>query len=59
MIHGPQMTASQSEPVSPFDADVLARAGFPQISHDSLQLGEEFLSDERLVRPQDVQGYAL
>jgi acyl dehydratase len=42
-----------------FDPDVLAAAGFPTISYDVLVVGEEFRSDDRLVRPEDVEAYAF
>lgn len=42
-----------------FDPDVLARHGFPTISYDTLVVGEEFRSDERLLRPQDLEAYAF
>ena len=56
------MTAG--EPAEPqadggFDEATLAAAGFPVISYDALVVGEEFVSDERLVRPQDVEAYAF
>ncbi len=41
-----------------FDPEVLARHGFPTISYDTLVVGEKFRSDEKLLRPQDVEAYA-
>ena len=41
-----------------FTPDVLATAGFPTISYDVLDLGQAFRSDERLLRPQDIEAYA-
>lgn len=41
-----------------FDPSVLAAHGFPTISYDTLVVGEEFRSDERLIRPQDIEAYA-
>lgn len=41
-----------------FRPEVLEAAGFPTIGLDRLTIGEEFLSDDRLVRPQDVEAYA-
>ena len=42
-----------------FDPDVLAAAGFVPISYDVLVVGEEFRSDDRLIRPEDVEAYAF
>jgi acyl dehydratase len=42
-----------------FDPEVLARFGFPTIAFDALRLGEEFRSDDRLIRPEDVEAYAF
>lgn len=41
-----------------FTPEVLARAGFPTISYDILEVGQAFRSDERLLRPQDIEAYA-
>ncbi len=41
-----------------FTPEVLAAAGFPTISYDILEVGQRFRSDERLLRPQDVEAYA-
>lgn len=51
------MIRDQSAAVS-FDSELLARHGFPTISYDELTIGEEFRSDDRLIRPQDVTAYA-
>ena len=40
------------------DPAVLAAHGFPTISYETLVVGEEFRSDERLIRPQDIEAYA-
>lgn len=42
-----------------FAPETLAAAGFPTISFDGLTVGEEFRSDDRLVRPQDIEAYAF
>lgn len=42
-----------------FDPAVLEAAGFPTISFERLQVGERFRSDDRLIRPQDVEAYAF
>ena len=42
-----------------FSAETLEAAGFPTISVERLVVGEEFRSDDRLVRPQDVTAYAF
>lgn len=42
-----------------FDAELLARHGFPTIAYDLLEVGERFRSDERLLRPEDVETYAF
>jgi len=42
-----------------FDTETLELNGFPLISFDRLRVGEAFRSDERLVRPQDVEAYAF
>jgi acyl dehydratase len=42
-----------------FDPETLEAAGFPTISIDRLTVGEEFRSDDRLLRPQDVVAYAF
>ena len=42
-----------------FRPEVMADAGFPTISYDDLEVGTEFRSDDRLVRPQDVDAYAF
>jgi 3-hydroxybutyryl-CoA dehydratase len=44
---------------SGFDPAVLAQHGFPTISYDRLEVGETFRSDDRLIRPQDVEAYAF
>lgn len=49
---------SSSNNAGTFDPDLLARHGFPTISYDDLVVGEEFRSDDRLIRPQDVLAYA-
>ncbi|MCB1739125.1 MAG: MaoC family dehydratase [Gammaproteobacteria bacterium] len=36
----------------------LAEVGFPVISFDVLEVGQEFRSEERLIRPEDVEAYA-
>ncbi len=41
-----------------FTPEVLARSGFPTISYEILEVGQAFRSDERLLRPQDVEAYA-
>ncbi|MDA3038902.1 MAG: MaoC/PaaZ C-terminal domain-containing protein [Actinomycetota bacterium] len=41
-----------------FNTQVLAAAGFPVISYDILEVGQTFRSDERLLRPQDIEAYA-
>ncbi|MDH4147315.1 MAG: MaoC/PaaZ C-terminal domain-containing protein [Acidimicrobiia bacterium] len=54
------MASPESSPRSHagFSAETLAAAGFPPISYDTLVVGESFRSDERLIRPQDVEAYA-
>jgi acyl dehydratase len=42
-----------------FDPAVLADHGFPTISYDALVIGETFRSDDRLIRPQDIEAYAF
>lgn len=42
-----------------FDDDVREAAGFPTISIDTLRVGERFRSDDRLIRPQDVEAHAF
>jgi acyl dehydratase len=42
-----------------FAPETLAAAGFPTISFEGLTVGEEFRSDDRLIRPQDVEAYAF
>jgi acyl dehydratase len=44
--------------VAGFDAATLEAAGFPTISYDRLVVGEAFQSEDRLVRPQDIETYA-
>ena len=41
-----------------FTPEVLARSGFPTISYEILEAGQAFRSDERLLRPQDIEAYA-
>jgi acyl dehydratase len=41
-----------------FSPEVLEAAGFPTISYDRLTVGQTFRSDERLLRPQDIEAYA-
>lgn len=42
-----------------FDPETLTTAGFPTISYDTLQVRQPFRSDDRLIRPQDVETYAF
>ena len=42
-----------------FSSATLEAAGFPTISLDRLTVGEEFRSDDRVLRPQDVIAYAF
>ena len=49
----------QIDDVRRFSPEVMASAGFPTIAYDELEVGTEFRSDDRLVRPQDVEGYAF
>ena len=42
-----------------FRPEVMADAGFPRISYESLELGTELRSDDRLIRPQDIEAYAF
>lgn len=42
-----------------FSAETLAAAGFPTISYDILDIGRKFRSDDRLIRPEDVETYAF
>jgi acyl dehydratase len=49
---------TEQQRATSFDPDVLARHGFPTISYDDLVIGEEFSSDDRLIRPQDITAYA-
>ena len=42
-----------------FRPEVMAAAGFPTISFDDLEVGTEFRSDDRLIRPQDIEAYAF
>jgi len=46
-------------PPSGFDEATLEAAGFPTISYQALRVGEEFVSDERHIRPSDVEAYAF
>jgi acyl dehydratase len=46
------------EPAPGFDPGTLEAAGFPTISYDRLVVGEELRSDDRQIRPQDVETYA-
>lgn len=38
--------------------EVAEAAGFPVIGLDRLTVGQEFRSDDRLIRPQDIEAYA-
>ncbi len=42
-----------------FSPATLEAAGFPTISLDRLTVGQEFRSDDRMIRPQDVTAYAF
>ncbi|MEZ5264524.1 MAG: MaoC/PaaZ C-terminal domain-containing protein [Acidimicrobiales bacterium] len=42
-----------------YDPELLARHGFPTIAYDVIEVGERFRSDERLLRPEDVETYAF
>ena len=42
-----------------FSPETLTAAGFPTISYDVLDIGQEFRSDDRLIRPEDVETYAF
>jgi acyl dehydratase len=53
------VSATESAPRSAFDSHALTRAGFPLISFDELVIGEEFRSDDCLLRPQDIEAYAF
>lgn len=41
-----------------FSSELAEQQGFPTISFDRLEIGEAFRSDDRLIRPQDVETYA-
>ena len=51
------MAAEREQPT--FDVATLAASGFPVISFDALTVGETFRSDERTIRPSDVDAYAF
>jgi acyl dehydratase len=34
-------------------------AKFPQLTYEALQVGEEFVSDARLITPEDIEQYAF
>jgi acyl dehydratase len=34
-------------------------AKFPRLTYEALQVGEEFVSDERLITPEDIEQYAF
>ena len=53
------MRASDVQPGNTFSPETLAQAGFPTISYDILEPGTEFRSDDRLIRPEDVETYAF
>jgi len=42
-----------------FSPETLTAAGFPTISYDILDIGQDFRSDDRLIRPEDVETYAF
>lgn len=42
-----------------FDPETLTTAGFPLISFETLDVGTTFRSDDRVIRPQDVEAYAF
>jgi|GEM_PF-170052 len=42
-----------------FSAETLTAAGFPTISYDILDIGQAFRSDDKLIRPEDVETYAF
>jgi acyl dehydratase len=52
------MNTKTNSPASAFDDETLRQGGFPQIAFDTLEIGETFRSDDRLIRPQDVEAYA-
>lgn len=41
-----------------FSPETLTAAGFPTISYDVLEIGQAFRSDDKLIRPEDVETYA-
>jgi len=50
---------STAAPHASFDPETLAASGFPTISYDVLDIGQAFRSDDRLIRPEDVETYAF
>lgn len=48
-----------SSPAGGFSPETLAAHGFPTIAYDRLRLGEAFRSDDRLIRPQDIEAYGF
>lgn len=58
---GTDDTWPMAEPAPPprrIRPEVAEAAGFPTIGLDRLTVGQEFRSDDRLIRPQDVEAYA-
>jgi acyl dehydratase len=52
------MTTPSGRAPGRFSAETLTSAGFPVISYDGLAIGEVLRSDDRLIRPADVETFA-
>ncbi|MGF1595506.1 MAG: MaoC/PaaZ C-terminal domain-containing protein [Acidimicrobiales bacterium] len=52
-------TPGEPAPPPGYPPEALEAAGFPTISFDRLVVGETFRSDDKLIRPQDVETYAF
>ena len=45
--------------VTGLDEETLTAAGFPTLTYERLEAGTEFESDDRRLRPQDIEAYAF
>lgn len=53
------MNAPNGDAPMTYSVETLSASGFPTISYDILDVGRTFLSDDCVVRPEDVETYAF
>lgn len=53
------MSSKPTKPRTGYSPETLSGAGFPTIAYETLQLGDEFRSEDRVIRPGDVEAYAF